>query len=93
MAVSHKDAVQEKAYYVLTIDFTFKARMSPSTCKSKENSSFYFLLIFSIKGENELWACLYYSPNFNNTQSHRTRNEYNNLWKNSLHNFPMARTQ
>jgi len=42
MAVSHKDAVKEKAYYVLTIDFTFKARMSPSTCKSQENTFFYF---------------------------------------------------
>jgi len=50
MAVSHKDAVQEKAYYVLTIDFTFKARMSPSTCKSQENTSFYFLVIFFHEG-------------------------------------------
>ena len=67
--------------------------MYPSTCISQENASFYVLLIFSIKGENELWACLYYSPNFNNMQSHRTRNEYNNLWKNSLHSFPVAYTQ
>jgi hypothetical protein len=89
MAVSHKDVVYEKAYYVLTIDFTFKARMFPSACKSQENTSFYFLLIFSIKGGDELWACLYYSPNFNNMQTHRTLNEYN-LRKNPLHSFPLA---
>jgi hypothetical protein len=50
MAVSHKDVVQEKAYYVLTIDFTFKARMSPSTCKSQENTSFYFFTDIFHKG-------------------------------------------